>query len=759
MPLLDDPSRAAVVHQVIPTCLRPVAPFIEEAQSIFRKEMNRHSSRIAALCVNHAFELVDKFDLVLDEQGHRFVTDLAAVRDLAITLHPVDGVLDPRQAPGGVRRSLVKINPEDVLKAEAFAVMAVAEEQENEGLKVAAARNFHTATVYFRVLESLVPSLTSEIHEKMQYCSLRCRQCSHLIENFVHEHFEGKKFAEQYEIFEKKKLGKGSYGSVFLCRHRRTGDEYACKVISLNRINSHYLRKLHLEIAIMKEVTHPQIVQLREVFFGSRTVYLVMELCRGGELFEYLAQHGSKGLSEAQSARHIRDMLSAITYIHSINIMHRDLKLENFLFDSKSANASLKLIDFGLSKHFESHENMHQIVGSAYYTAPEVLGGHYDQRCDTWSIGVIAYMLLSGSPPFYGESSEEIHDMIKTKEADFNPRRFGNCSSVAIDFLQRLLRKRPDDRMTLEEAMHHPFIGNLSRVEDPTSPRIMEVVDSLERFVRSSNAKQLVMKIVAFSLSPADINSLREAFNFIDSNRNGTISMSELHESIRSFKGITAEAVDRHFEQVGLYVDKDECLNYNEFIAAAMCKRISIDEDRLMQAFEAIDDSNSGYISSSQIRSKLGYEVDESVIKEMFAEIDVNNDGKIDYMEFLKYWRAMMIKINVTPLQKFKSSAKKISNAVKVVRMMALSSKAKSIVAMTKQLSGSKDMSAVSCVSRMDEDGDEVVFPGMISKAPSAEIFTPSAPSYMSMDPTSSAALLHNPEVEDMDLVLDEEKQ
>ena len=114
---------------------------------------------------------------------------------------------------------------------------------------------------------------------------------------------------------------------------------------------------------------------MREVFFGSRTVYLVLELCRGGELFEYLSHHGTKGLSEIQAAKLVRDMLSSIIYLHSNNIMHRDLKLENFLFDSKSADASLKLIDFGLSKHFEEHENLHQVVGSAYYTAPEVLAG------------------------------------------------------------------------------------------------------------------------------------------------------------------------------------------------------------------------------------------------------------------------------------------------------------------------------------------------------------------------------------------------
>ena len=111
----------------------------------------------------------------------------------------------------------------------------------------------------------------------------------------------------------------------------------------------------------MKELTNPQIVRLHEVFFGSRTVYLVMELCTGGELFDYLQKYGRKGLSQRKVASCTRDILSSLCYLHEQNIMHRDLKLENFLFDSSDEDASLKLIDFGLSKHFEEHEVLHQV--------------------------------------------------------------------------------------------------------------------------------------------------------------------------------------------------------------------------------------------------------------------------------------------------------------------------------------------------------------------------------------------------------------
>lgn len=124
----------------------------------------------------------------------------------------------------------------------------------------------------------------------------RTQQSSSILENLVHEHFEGLRCVDCYEIIENKRLGKGSYGSVYLCKHRKTGDEFACKIMGMNRINSHYLRKLHSEIAIMKVVDHPNIIKLREVFFGSRTVYLVMERCHGGELFDEITVNGQDGL-------------------------------------------------------------------------------------------------------------------------------------------------------------------------------------------------------------------------------------------------------------------------------------------------------------------------------------------------------------------------------------------------------------------------------------------------------------------------------
>lgn len=566
---------------------------------------------------------------------------------------------------------------------EANSTMNLAEFQLSENRRREAARNFHTATVYYRVLESIVPNqtLSKELHQKLQYCAMRTRECSHLLQSFVPEHFQGVKCSDVYNIFTENRIGKGSYGSVYFCKHKKTQEEYACKVINVNRINSHYLRKLHLEVDIMKDVDHPNIIKLRGVFFGQRTVCMVMELCKGGELFDHLTGSKSKkkGFEEPRAAKLSEEMLSAITYLHSHGIVHRDLKLENFLFDKKGPDASLKLIDFGLSKHFAAHEKMHQVVGSAYYTAPEVLKGGYGKGCDVWSIGVICYMLLSGCPPFYGSNSEAIHQMILSAEPDYSAKRFGHVSVQAIDFLKKLLVKDPAKRISTEEALDHPFIQRLYLKEDVKEREIhSDVHESLSYFVHLSQHKKLTLEVVAYSLNFHEMEVLREDFLKIDKDKSGTVSLSELKHSFESMGRDIPQNVLEIFQSVD--VDESEEINYNEFIAAAMCKRVSIDEEKLVLAFEAMDTECTGYLTRESIENGVGQMLKPGEIDAMMQEVDTNKDGRIDYGEFLVFWRQLYVETRVQTAASISKAAKKeiptlssIKNARPMIRSASLS--------------------------------------------------------------------------------------
>ena len=156
-----------------------------------------------------------------------------------------------------------------------------------------------------------------------------------------------------------------------------------------------------------------------------------MHLCKGGELLDRLHKQKNSRYTEKQACKYIREMLHAVRYCHDKNIVHRDLKLENFLLDTEEADSSIKLIDFGLSSYFEKSQLLRQAVGTPYYVAPEVLRGSYTAKCDIWSLGVIAYMLVSGMAPFWGKTDVEIFKRVRHGTWNFDHKVFKKVSKQA----------------------------------------------------------------------------------------------------------------------------------------------------------------------------------------------------------------------------------------------------------------------------------------------------------------------------------------
>lgn len=180
--------------------------------------------------------------------------------------------------------------------------------------------------------------------------------------------------------------------------------------------------KFSLEISIMIEMDHPNIIKLYEVFEDNRYIYLIMEECVGGELFDRIIDriNKKKMFTEREAAVMFKQMMSAVCYCHSQKICHRDLKPENLLFLNTSDDSPIKVIDFGLSKLLDKKESkMTTKVGTAYYVSPEVLAGNYDEKCDVWSSGVILYIMLTGDPPFNGANDNEIYRKIQAKKFSF----------------------------------------------------------------------------------------------------------------------------------------------------------------------------------------------------------------------------------------------------------------------------------------------------------------------------------------------------
>lgn len=203
-------------------------------------------------------------------------------------------------------------------------------------------------------------------------------------------------------------MGEGQYGEVIKIINKETKAPRALKVIHKHRygFSQKQQEKLKREIEILKGLDHPNILKIFEFYEDSEKVYIVMELCQGGELFDKIVELGS--LSEKDSSTIIEQVLSAIYYAHIHKIVHRDLKPENILLEvSSDGNYNIKVIDWGFAI-LQEDKPLQETLGSPYYVAPEVLKRNYNEKCDIWSYGVILYILLSGSPPFDGRSSNEI---------------------------------------------------------------------------------------------------------------------------------------------------------------------------------------------------------------------------------------------------------------------------------------------------------------------------------------------------------------
>lgn len=196
---------------------------------------------------------------------------------------------------------------------------------------------------------------------------------------------------------------------------------------------------------------HANVVTLVDGFEDKRNVHIVMELCTGGELFDRIVARGH--YSEKSAAQIIRAIVEVVAHCHSMGVVHRDLKPENFLLSSAGNASELKAIDFGLSTFFQPGKYLCDIVGSAYYVAPEVLRKKYGSQCDIWSCGVILYILLCGVPPFFAETEAGIFRAVVKGSIDFTSHPWPRVSAEAIDCVKKMLTRDPHQRATPEHIL------------------------------------------------------------------------------------------------------------------------------------------------------------------------------------------------------------------------------------------------------------------------------------------------------------------
>ena len=342
----------------------------------------------------------------------------------------------------------------------------------------------------------------------------------------------------------KKHLGAKEYAVP--SRHT---EKYALKNIQLRLVEKRYLDELRNEIDVLRDLDHPNIVKAYEVYESKTNIYIVMEYCSGGDLY------ARAPYTENQVVPVISQLCSAICFMHKHGVVHRDIKMENIMFETTSPSAKIKVLDFGLSKKFVPGTRgiMHEWGGTVYTMSPQVLNGTYNFKADIWSIGVMAFLLLADEKPFKGKNKQDVMQNIKKVNYNFKAHEWDSISQDAKDFVSSLLVYDADDRPTANEALQHPWL--LAKANNSNSRRLSssslqnklggtrrdshelmkDVNDCIMAYKSCSEMKKIAAVIIAHKSSAAEILEIRQAFDKYDRTKDGQISMEEFKLALAEF--------------------------------------------------------------------------------------------------------------------------------------------------------------------------------------------------------------------------------
>lgn len=419
-----------------------------------------------------------------------------------------------------------------------------------------------------------------------------------------------------------------------LCTEKSTGRKYACKSISRRKlVTNKDIEDVRREILILEHLTgQPNIVEFKGAYEDRQNLHLIMELCTGGELFDRIIAKGS--YSEREAAKIFRQIVNVVHVCHFMGVMHRDLKPENFLLVSKDEHAPLKAIDFGLSVFIEQGKVYRDIVGSAYYVAPEVLHRSYGKEIDVWSAGVILYILLGGVPPFWAETEKGIFDAIIEGKLDLESAPWPSISDAAKDLIKKMLTKDTKKRITAAEVLEHPWMKKDGEASD--KPIDSAVLIRMKQFRAMNKLKKLALKVIAETLSEEEIHGLKQMFNNIDTDGSGSITLEELRTGLsRLGSKLTETEIKQLMDAAD--IDNNGTIDYTEFITATMHRHRLEKEENLYKAFQYFDKDQSGFITRDELRQAMTeYGMgDEATIDEILDDVDTDKDGRINFEEFV----------------------------------------------------------------------------------------------------------------------------
>ncbi|KAJ6288790.1 hypothetical protein OIU76_024719 [Salix suchowensis] len=494
-----------------------------------------------------------------------------------------------------------------------------------------------------------------------------------------------------------KLLGHGQFGYTYVATDKANGDRVAVKRIEKNKLKTlrrslkgflpfvidrdvimlgagtrtFYLVLMVLPIAvedvkrevkILQELTgHENVVQFHNAFEDDSYVYIVMELCEGGELLDRILAKKDSRYTEKDAAIVVRQMLKVAAECHLHGLVHRDMKPENFLFKSTKEDSPLKATDFGLSDFIKPGRKFRDMVGSAYYVAPEVLKRNSGPESDVWSIGVITYILLCGRRPFWDKTEDGIFKEVLRNKPDFRRKPWPTISTSAKDFVKKLLVKDPRARLTAAQALSHPWVregGDASEI-----PIDISVLSNMRQFVNYSRLKQFALRALASTIDEEELADLKDQFDAIDVDKNGAISLEEMRQALA--KDLPWKLKESLVLEIVQAIDSntDGLVDFTEFVAAALHVHQLEEHNsekwqlRSQAAFEKFDIDRDGYITPEELRMHSGL---RGSIDPLLEEADIDKDGRISLSEFRRLLRNASMSSQNVPSPSGQQNSKKL---------------------------------------------------------------------------------------------------
>lgn len=447
-----------------------------------------------------------------------------------------------------------------------------------------------------------------------------------------------KGFASKYELGEE--VGRGHFGYTCCATSRKgepKGERVAVKVIPKAKMTTSIaVEDVRREVKILRALTgHDNLVQFYDAYEDSENVYIIMELCEGGELLDRILSRGGK-YSEEDAKSVIVQILKVVAFCHLQGVVHRDLKPENFLFTSKEDNSQLKAIDFGLSDFVKPDERLNDIVGSAYYVAPEVLHRSYSTEADVWSIGVIAYILLCGSRPFWARTESGIFRAVLKADPSFSESPWPSLSPEAKDFVKRLLSKDPRRRITAAQALSHPWIRSFGNVRVPIDNLILRLI---KVYMRSTSLRKTALRALSKTLTMDDLVYLKGQFNHFEPNKNGCITLENFRKAL--LNQVTDAMKESRVQDILVSLNPIQYrrMDFDEFCAAALSVHQLEAHDRWEQharrAYDLFEKEGNRALVIEELASELHLSPSVPVHAVLHDWIR-HTDGKLSFLGFLK---------------------------------------------------------------------------------------------------------------------------